>query len=107
MIFYCSFYFEKKRFFIEGWGCFVSRSMIFRVLLKFDNCIVIMDHMCVGRDILIWMLFSVTLGNPLFLHIMRWRLIISKFVTFNVWGLINFVDFVEEKKRNILVDCFE
>jgi hypothetical protein len=34
--------------------------MIFRVLLKFDNCIVIMDHMCVGRVILIWMLVSVT-----------------------------------------------
>jgi hypothetical protein len=33
--------------------------MIFRVLLKFDNYIVIMDHMCVGRVILIWMLFSV------------------------------------------------
>ncbi len=40
--------------------------MIFRVLLKFDNCIVIMDHMCVGRVILIWMLLSVTLGNSLF-----------------------------------------
>jgi hypothetical protein len=23
--------------------------MTFRDLLKFDNCIVIMDHMCVGR----------------------------------------------------------
>jgi hypothetical protein len=34
-------------FFIEGWGCFVFRSMIFRVLLKFDNCIVIMDILCV------------------------------------------------------------
>jgi hypothetical protein len=42
-------------FLIEGWGCFVFRSMIFRVLLKFDNCIVIMDHRCVGRVILIWM----------------------------------------------------
>jgi hypothetical protein len=27
--------------------------MIFRVLLKFDNCIVIMDHMCVGMVIFI------------------------------------------------------
>jgi hypothetical protein len=33
--------------FIEGWGCFVFRFIVFRVLLKFDNCIVIMDHMCV------------------------------------------------------------
>ncbi len=41
-------------------------SMIFRVLLKFDNCIDIMDHMCVRRVILIWMLLSVTLDNSLF-----------------------------------------
>jgi len=44
----------------------VFRSMIFRVLLKFHNCLVIMDHMCVGRVILIWMLLSMTLGNSLF-----------------------------------------
>ncbi len=54
-------------FFIEGWGCLVFRSMIFRVLLKFDNCIVIMDHMCAERvSILIWMLLLGTLGNSLF-----------------------------------------
>jgi len=52
-------------FFIEG-GCFVFRSMIFRVLLKFDNYIAIMDHMCVERVILILMLLSLTLGNSLF-----------------------------------------
>jgi len=40
--------------------------MIFRVLLKFDNYIVIMDHMSVERLILIWMLLSVTLGSFLF-----------------------------------------
>jgi hypothetical protein len=29
----------KNGFLIEGWGCFVFRSMICRVLLKFDNYI--------------------------------------------------------------------
>jgi hypothetical protein len=53
-------------FFIEGWGCLVLRSMIYRVLLKFDNYVVIMDHMCVERVILIWTLLSATLGNSLF-----------------------------------------
>jgi hypothetical protein len=57
--------------------------------------------MCVGRVILIWMLLSVTLGNSLFCTSWSWRLIISKFVTFNVWGSINFVDFVEEKKETL------
>ncbi len=49
-------------FFIEGWGFFVFRSMIFRVLLKFDNCEVIMDHRCVGRVILLWMAFCLNNG---------------------------------------------
>jgi hypothetical protein len=40
--------------------------MSFKALLKFDNYIVIMDHMCVERIILIWMLLSMTLGNSLF-----------------------------------------
>jgi len=63
-------FFEKEQwFFIEGWGCFVFMSMIFKVLLKFDNYIVIVDHMCVERVILIWMLLSVTLGNSFLLHI--------------------------------------
>jgi hypothetical protein len=53
--------------FIEGWSCFVFRSMKFRVLLKFDSCKVIMDHMCVERvSILIWMLLLETLGHSLF-----------------------------------------
>jgi len=53
-------------FFIEGWGFFVFRSMIFRVFIEVDNCIVTMDHICVGRVTLIWMLLSVTFGNSLF-----------------------------------------
>jgi hypothetical protein len=40
--------------------------MIFRVLLKFYNCIVIMDHMCVGKVVLIWTFLLMTLGNSLF-----------------------------------------
>ncbi len=60
------FWKKKNGFFIAGWGCLVFRSMIFRVLLKFDSYIVIMDRMCVERVILIWMLLSLTLGNFLF-----------------------------------------
>jgi hypothetical protein len=33
---------------------------------KWMSFLVVMDHMCVGRVILIWMLLSVTLGNSLF-----------------------------------------
>jgi hypothetical protein len=40
--------------------------MIFRVFIEVDNCIVTMDHICVGRVTLIWMLLSVTFGNSLF-----------------------------------------
>jgi len=57
-ILYFLFYFaKKKRFFFKllKVGAFFFRSMIFRVLLKFDNFIVTMDHRCVGRLILIWM----------------------------------------------------
>ncbi len=77
-------------FFIEGWGCFVFRSMIFRVLLKFDNCIVIMDHMCVERvSILIWMLLLGTLGNSLFCT-SRARDLLFQILTPSIWGSTNF-----------------
>ncbi len=66
MIFYFLSYKKKNDFFIKGWGCFVLKSMIFRVLLKFDYSIVIMDHACIERVILIWVLLSATLGNFLF-----------------------------------------
>jgi hypothetical protein len=44
-------------------GLFFFRSMTFRVLLKFDNCIVTMDHRCVGRVILIWMVIHRCVGK--------------------------------------------
>jgi len=47
-------------------GLFCFEVYFFRVLLKFDNYIAIMDHMCVERVILIWMLLLMTLGNSLF-----------------------------------------
>jgi hypothetical protein len=34
-------------------------------------------------------------------HITSKKFIISKFVTFNVWGSTNFVDFVEKKEQKL------
>jgi hypothetical protein len=60
--------------------------MIFRVLLKFDNYIVIMDHMSVERLILIWMLLSVTFWVVFRFahHKLEIYLLFQNFVTFNV-----------------------
>jgi hypothetical protein len=74
--------------------------MSFKVLLKFDNYIVTMNHMCVERVILIWRLLTVTLGNSLFCTSQARNLLFQNFVTFNVWGSTNFVDFLEKKKKN-------
>jgi hypothetical protein len=80
--------------------------MSIKVLLKFDNYIVIMNHMCVERVILIWTLLSVTLGNYLLCTSQARHLLFQNLVTFNVWGSTNFVDFLEKRKRKIVVDCF-
>jgi hypothetical protein len=100
VICYC-FLNKSNGFFIEGWGCFVFRSMILKVILKFDNYIVIMDHMCVERVILIWMLLSLTLGNSLFCTSRARDLLFQNFVTFNVWGSTNFVDFDEKMEKTL------
>ncbi len=69
--------------------------------MKFDNCIVIMDHMCVVRVILIQMLLLVTLGNSLFCTSRARDLLFQNFVTFNVWGSTNFVDFDEKMEKTL------
>jgi hypothetical protein len=59
-----------------------------------------MDHMCVERVILIWMLLSVTLGNSLFCTLQARDLLFQNF-TFNVWGSIDFVNFVEKQEERL------
>jgi hypothetical protein len=93
-------------FIIEGWGCFVLRSMIFRVLLRFGNYVVIMDHMCVERVILIWMLLSATLGNSFFCTSQAKDLIFQNFSP-SMFGVQPILWTLLEKKENkIAVDCF-
>jgi hypothetical protein len=92
-------------FFIEGWGCFVFKSMIFRVLLKFDNCIVTMDHMCVGRVILIWMIVSVASGNFLFCTSQSRDLLFQNLLP-SMFGVQPILWTLLKKRRNIVVDCF-
>jgi hypothetical protein len=82
----------EKLFFIYAWGYFVFRSMIFNVLLKFDNYIVIMDHMCVGRLILIWILLLVTLGNFWFCFSSHNSIIVSSFsLVHNLLSTLGFI----------------
>jgi hypothetical protein len=64
-----------------------------------------MDHMCVGKVVLIWMFLSVTLGNYLFCT-SRAGDLLFKNLSPSMFGVRPILWTLLMKKTTIVVDCF-
>jgi hypothetical protein len=64
-----------------------------------------MDHTCIERVILIWVLLSATLGNFLFCKSQARDLLFQK-LSPSMFGVQPILWTLLKKKRKIAVDCF-